>query len=253
MPLLYKLDARETANLWANIAKTTPASNGGPVAVWSPSAGSSITDDCTQATAANQPTLSTNYLSSGRSAVVFDGSNDRLLTIDSNAWDPTAITVVCAARAASVAGDRLFCSKWDGANWNAGWGMGFSTNRFTGAVNTWNSSGPLGTTGSQLCAVRTNGSWRDTFYNGLFWGSSGSASNPANAFQFALGAGSGGQFPAAIGIHCVLVYDTALSNAELDAALYDCDNAFGLGFYDTRTSGGSSSINSQQLVRQGWI
>lgn len=236
MALLYKLDARDSGNLWANTGKTTPATNGSAVAVWSPSTGSSITDDCTQSTAANQPTLSTNYLSSGKTAVSFDGTNDRLLTVDSGAWDPSSITVVCAARAASVAGDKLFCSKWDGLNWNAGWGMGFSSSRFMGAVNTYGLNQPA-STGAQLCVVRTNGSWRDTFYNGLLWGSSASASHPANAFQFAIGAGNAGTFPMAIGIHCVLVYDTALTNAELDAVLYDCDNAFSLGFFTTRVTG----------------
>jgi len=245
MGLLYRLDALDSANLWANTGKTVPATNGSAVAVWSPSTGSTITDDCTQATATNQPTLSTNYLGSGKTAVVFDGLNDRLLTPSSAAWNPSNITVICAARCSSISGDRLFCSKWNESNWNDGWGMGFSGGRFIGMVNAY-SGGPFQMTGSQLAVVRTDGSYRDTFYNGRWHGTSVSPTHIASPFAFTLGAGQGGSYPLAVGIHCVRVYDTALSNAELDDVLYACDSTYGLGFYNSRSSGGGSSAPSMR-------
>lgn len=247
MGLLYKLDARDSGNLWANTGKTTPSTNGSAVVVWSPSSGSAITNDCTQSTAANQPALNTNYLSSGKPAVVFDGSNDRLLTSDSNAWDVTDITVIVAARASAVTGDRLFCTKWDAGNWNNGWGLGFSGTRFTGQGSSWNPSGQPASTGAQLCAIRGTAAWRDSYYNGRFEGAPGT-SIPANSYAFAIGAGNGGQYAMAIGIHCVLIYDTALTNAEFDSALYDCDSAFGLGFFTTRASGKPSHPMYQQVI-----
>jgi hypothetical protein len=247
MGLLYKLDARDSGNIWANTGKTTPSTNGSAVAVWNPSSGSVITDDCTQSTAANQPTLNTDYLSSGKPAVVFDGSDDRLLTVDSAAWDVTSITVIVAARASTVTGDRLFCSKWDTYNWNNGWGLGFSSTRFTGQIISWMANGQPATTGAQLCAIRGTTAWKDSYYNGRFSGSSG-ASIPANSYPFAIGAGNSGQYAMAIGIHYVLAYDTALTNAEFDSALYDCDIAFGLGFFTTRASGRPSHTMYQQVI-----
>lgn len=248
MALLYRLDSRLPGTLWSDTGKTTLVSNGGTVAVWTPSGGS-ITDDTTQSTAANRPTYRANYSSSGYPGVEFDGSNDLMSAVDAAGWDVSAITVICAARIAVATGDRLVAHKWHNGNWNDGWGVVLSGTRYCGMVNTWNPVGPPLVTGPALMWIRTTGSggYKDAAYNGTGAGSNASVTIPTNANAFTIGSGSVG-YPFSGAIHYVAVYDSALSNSDLDAALYDLDQAFGLGQYAVRSAGRPSLPFLQQVI-----
>jgi len=239
MALLYKLDARDAlSRMFSDTAKTTPISDGTALAAWEPSGGT-IADDLVQGTLGARPIYRANYNSSGHPAADFDGSNDFMSAVDDDAWDVANVTVVVAARIATATGDRLLAHKWSPTNWNNGWGFVQTGSRLGGATFSWISGGQPFSTGAGLMFVRTNGAYRDTGYNGRYFGGNTNVTLPTNSQGFSVG---GPNFFAHMGFHYISVWDTSLTNDELDAELYAVDQAFGLGQYSLRGSSGTAGF-----------
>lgn len=97
MGLVYRLDASDLTTLWTDAGKTTQATDGAAVQVWSPKSGSSVTTDATQSTLANRPIYRANYASSGRPGLEFDGANDLMTVAHSTGWNSTTVVEAMAA------------------------------------------------------------------------------------------------------------------------------------------------------------
>jgi len=124
MPLIYQLDALAASSLWADDAKTTAASNGGVVAVWSPNAASTVTTDALQTSNTKRPLYRSNYASSGYPAVEFDGSNDELQCVHSASFSGSVYDLFLVVTPVAVgSGDRLMFSKLTNSSWNDGVSM----------------------------------------------------------------------------------------------------------------------------------
>lgn len=120
MALVYHLDALAPTSLWADDAKTTAATNGSVVAVWSPNALSSVTTDAIQTSNTKRPLYRTNYSSSGYPAVEFDGSNDELQCAHSASFSASVYDVFFVLTPVAVSNDRLILTKLTNSSWNDG-------------------------------------------------------------------------------------------------------------------------------------
>lgn len=121
MPLIYQLDALAASSLWADDAKTTPASDGGVVAVWSPNSFSSVTTDAIQTSNTKRPLYRSNYSSSGYPAIEFDGSNDELQCAHSASFSASVYDVFLVVTPVAVGGgDKLILAKFTNSSWNDG-------------------------------------------------------------------------------------------------------------------------------------
>lgn len=119
--LVYQLDALASGSLWANDGKTTPASDGGVVAVWSPNASCSVTTDAIQTSNTKRPLYRANYSSSGYPAIEFDGSNDELQCAHSASFSASIYDVFMVMTPVAVgSGDKLIMAKFTNSSWNDG-------------------------------------------------------------------------------------------------------------------------------------
>lgn len=121
MPLIYQLDALAASSLWADDAKTTPASDGGVVAVWSPNSFSSVTTDALQTSNTKRPLYRSNYVSSGYPAIEFDGSNDELQCAHSASFSASVYDVFFVTTPVAIrSGDKIIFAKVTTGSWNDG-------------------------------------------------------------------------------------------------------------------------------------
>tara|TARA_R110000868_G_scaffold189551_1_gene432576 strand:+ start:362 stop:1153 length:792 start_codon:yes stop_codon:yes gene_type:complete len=124
MALVYQLDASVAGSLWADDAKTTAATDGGVVAVWSPNASGSVTTDAIQTTNTKRPLYRSNYSSSGYAAIEFDGSNDLLTVAHSTSFNSSVYDMFLVWTPVAIgSGDTMIFGKITNSGWNDGVSM----------------------------------------------------------------------------------------------------------------------------------
>lgn len=122
--LAYMVDAFAAASLWADDAVSTPASDGGVVAAWSPNAASAITTNLIQTTNNKRPLYRASYGGSGYPAVETDGVNDELQCAHSASFAASVYDIFLVATPVAVGtGDRLIFAKLTNSSWNDGVSM----------------------------------------------------------------------------------------------------------------------------------
>lgn len=249
MSLLYKLDARQLGSLWANDAKTVQATDGSVVAVWSPLSGSTITTDLVQTSNTLRPLYRANYNSSGYPGVEFDGANDAMVCAYSSAWAVTSVTCLAVITCRNIVNQEYFLGR-SSSSWTNGWQIANYIGSFHGGGSAYNAAGSIpNRTGMQLFVLRvSNGVYQDFKVSDRHTGLYTSGSIPSSTNDFRIGAVSTGLFSPQIGVHHVSIWDTALTHSELDAAAYECDQAFGLGLYASRATSKPTHPMYQQVI-----
>lgn len=238
MGLLYQLSASDTANLWANDAKSTPVSNGSVVAAWTPKAGS-ITTDALQTNNTLRPLWSSNYASSGYPAVVFDGSNDAMDIAHSSAWNVTTVLEFLVAMRCTTAtpGYRGILQKFTSSAWNDGFSLSHSESRFTAGAPGYNTVSTVEKIGENLLFYARIGTslargWRSLASDEAFWRTAiftASTSTPStNIAVVRLGNGSGGNFPFAGGLFELRVYSGGETESTITAAIREMATSWGI-------------------------
>lgn len=153
MPLVYQLDALAASSLWADDAKTTAASDGGVVAVWSPNAASTVTTDAIQTSNTKRPLYRTNYSSSGYPAIEFDGSNDELQCAHSTSFSGSVYDLFAVITPIAVGtGDKLIFAKLTNVSWNDGLSMSHNGTTLMSGAAVYNQ---LSATGGLANGLRT--------------------------------------------------------------------------------------------------
>jgi hypothetical protein len=144
MSLLYRLDASDTATLFADTGKTTAITDGTGVAAWTPKAGA-VATDALQSVSANRPTYRANYASTGYAGVDFDGSNDFMTVAHSSGWDDTtAYEIVAVVYLASAVGTgfRMILQKTNTSSWaNNGLHFAHQNSGISGGSPTYTQNG----------------------------------------------------------------------------------------------------------------
>lgn len=264
MGLVYRLDATDTTTMFTDAGKTTQVTNGDAVQVWSPKSGSSVTTDATQSTLANRPIYRSNYASSGLPGVEFDGANDSMSVAHSTGWNTTTVVEMLAALYSDTSvgsGFRYIFGKASGGSWNDAFHLTL------GNPSSFNCGSP---NYSQLQIPETTGRWLLLYFRAgtsgsvgvrtmasnqnrvLFRGVTGSTTTPTtNTSAVSIGGNGGFWFDGAIGE--LRLYTGGETQATIESAIDDMATRWGIPTSFASGSGGGSLINSQQLVRQGWI
>jgi hypothetical protein len=193
-------------------ADAISASDGDPVATWEDSHTSN--NDATQGTGGSQPTYQTNEIN-GLPVVRFDGTDD-FMTVAGVTNNDATRTVFCVYRIVTAVSLRMVF----GWGVSAGVEMGGTAGQIRYRVNEAGSTVNIGSTGlsAHIVSLRYNGtSSLDAYYD------SGAASNfdPNDTYQsgttaLSLGARPGASNPGNVEIAEFLVFDSALSDTDLD-------------------------------------
>lgn len=250
--LVYQLDALAASSLWADDAKTTAASNGGVVAVWSPNASSAVTTDALQTSNTKRPLYRSNYSSSGYPAVEFDGSNDELQCAHSTSFSASVYDLFLVITPVNTTGEVFFFGKVTNSNWNDG----FTVSRDT---TTLRSGSPLYTemqiTGALSAGVKTLvavklkvsdrtliGVRADNFIFPLRSTSASAVSTTSTAALCIGGTTPGGGFYASAAIHELRIYTGELSLSDRLSVFSTLTSKWGL-----TTAAGTSRPSSPFL------
>ena len=252
MTLAYQLDASSIATLFSDTGKTTQVSDGGTVAVWTAPNGS-ITTDALQSTSGNRPTYRSNYGSSGYAAVEFDGSNDHLSVAHSSAWNVSIIDLFLVLTSTSLASGtyRGIVGKWSNGSWNDGWGVAYALGVLSlGAPHYTNVACKATINNRLLLHCHFENGCNGCIEGGIYGGSTAGAGPANNSTSVFVGrADPSGAYYFAGAMNELRVY----AGGETDATILNVKNDLRRKWGLAAISGGGSLINSQQLVRQGWI
>lgn len=261
MALVYQLDALAPSSLWADDAKTTAASNGGVVAVWSPNASSSVTTDSIQTSNTKRPLYRSDYSGSGYPAIEFDGSNDELQCAHSALFS-SSIYDIFIVLTPIVLGytDKFVMGKFTNSNWNDGFSITHqgATLR-TGSplyselsMSTAIAAGVKSLIAARICVGdRSLVSYRnDALLYGKYTTAGGSVSSSSTSALCFGGTTPGGGFYANFACHEIRIYTGGASLIERSVIAHEMADKWGVASPTDFGLPASSSAKPQHPMSQ---
>lgn len=249
--LLLHYDASDAASLFTDTGGTSAASNGNEVKCWKPASDATLAVNLTNA---NGPTYRSNYASSGYAALEFDGTNDALLNT-STGMTTGQRAFVLAAFTFIGASNTLWC-RGNGAAWQRGLCSTTTDALQDSGVGTITSSGIPSARRVTAWVAGANQSQVDSL--GFSAGNRSNHTPGTLTAAFTVGAlntGSLSQF-GNFALHEIMVIGANCEWGQVIRGAKILRNKWGVtdpNALPQFSNPGGSLINSQQLVRAGWL